>query len=76
MKETRIKRFNENSELNISGVISSKSNGKVSEIGQNFTVKLPTQIMRDSKFWKEGKIYTCTNIVEFDGLESEIYLMN
>lgn len=38
------------------------------------TVKLPTQIMRDSKFWKEGKVYTCTNIVEFDRLDSEIYV--
>jgi hypothetical protein len=55
-------------------VIGSKSNGKVTEIGQKFTVKLPTQIMRDSKFWKEGKVYTCTNIVEFDGLDSEIYV--
>lgn len=64
--------FNEN--LNISDVRSSKSNGKVTEIGQKFTVKLPTQIMRDSKFWKEGKVYTCTNIVEFDGLDSEIYV--
>jgi hypothetical protein len=30
--------------------------------------------MRDSKFWKEGKVYTCTNIVEFDRLDSEIYV--
>ena len=65
MKDNRhIKRFNEASEnLNISDVRSSKSNGKVTEIGQKFTVKLPTQIMSDSKFWKEGKVYTCTNIV-------------
>ena len=72
--ENENSKVEETKALNISGVISSKSNGKVSEIGQNFTVKLPTQIMRDSKFWKEGKIYTCTNIVEFDGLESEIYV--
>lgn len=49
-----------------------KSN--VTEIGQKFTVKLPTQIMCDSKFWKEGKVYTCTNIIKFDGLDSEIYV--
>lgn len=69
--------LNEASEnLNISDVISGKLNGKVTEIGQKFTVKLPTQIMRDSKFWKEGKVYTCTNIVEFDRLDSEIYVDN
>lgn len=60
--------------LNISDVISGKSNGKVLEIGQKFTVKLPTQTMRESKFWKEGKVYTCTNIIKFDGLDSEIYV--
>ncbi len=60
------------SELNISNVRSSKSN--VTEIGQKFTVKLPTQLMRKSKFWKEGKVYTCTNIIKFDGLDSEIYV--
>jgi hypothetical protein len=64
--------FKEN--LNISDVRSSKSNDKVTKIGQEFKVKLPTQIMRDSKFWEEDKIYTCTNIVEFDGLDSEIYV--
>jgi hypothetical protein len=65
MKDNKhIKSFNEHQEnLNISDVRSSKSNGKVTKIGQEFTVKLPTQIMRDSKFWKEGNVYTCTNIV-------------
>ena len=76
MKDLKhIQSFNEHQEnLNISDVRNSKSNGKVTEIGQKFTVKLPTQIMRDSKFWKEGKVYTCTNIVEFDRLDSEIYV--
>jgi hypothetical protein len=64
--------FKEN--LNISDVRSSKSNGKVTKIGQKFKVKLPTQIMRDSKFWEEDKIYTCDNIVEFEGLDNEIYV--
>ena len=64
--------FKEN--LNISDVISSKSNGKVTKVGQKFKVKLPTQIMRDSKFWEEDKIYTCDNVVEFDGLDNEIYV--
>ncbi len=49
-------------------------NQKVTEIGQNFTVKLPAKMIKDNKFWKQGKVYTCTNIVKFDGLDSEIYV--
>jgi len=52
----------------------SESNDKVTEIGQKFIVNLATQTMRDSKIWKEGKVYTCTNIVKFDYLDSEIYV--
>jgi hypothetical protein len=51
----------------------SKSNGKVTKIGQKFKVKL-SSTMRDDKFWEEDKIYTCDNIVEFEGLDNEIYV--
>jgi len=75
MKDLKhIKRFNESEEnLNISDVRSSKSNGKVTKIGQKFKVKL-SSTMRDDKFWEEDKIYTCDNIVEFEGLDNEIYV--
>lgn len=64
MKDNKyIQSFNEHENLN-----------KVTEKGQRFKVNLPTQIMRGSKFWKENKIYTCTDIIKFDGLDSEIYV--
>ena len=47
---------------------------KVTKIGESFTVKLPTQMMRRSKFFKENVVYICTNIKEFEDLESEIYV--
>ncbi len=76
MKDLKhIKSFNEASEesLNISDFRSSKSNDKVTKIGQKFKVKL-SSTMRDNKFWKEDKTYTCDNIVEFEGIDNEIYV--
>ena len=70
--DTFKERLTESEKLNISDVRSSKSN--VTEIGQQFTVKLPTRLMKDNKFWKEGKVYTCTDIIKFDGLDNEIYV--
>ncbi len=46
---------------------------KVEKKGQKFTVNLPTQTMRSGNF-KEGEAYVCTDIIKFDGLDSEIYV--
>ena len=46
-------------------------NNKVTKIGQKFKLNQP---MKNDNFWKEGKIYTCTNIIKFNNLDSEIYV--
>lgn len=45
----------------------------VTKKGQRFTVKLPTQMLKNSEF-KESVIYVCTKIIKFKGLDSEIYV--
>ena len=46
----------------------------VTEKDQKFTVKLPTQIMRENGFFKENQIYISDNVVKYDGLEGEVYV--
>ncbi len=48
-------------------------NNKVTKIGQKFKLNQP---MKNDNFWKEGKIYTCTNIIKFNNLDNEIYVDN
>ena len=49
--------YEEGKEMKGKRHIQSFNEHQVTKIDQKFKVKLPTQIMRDSKFWEEDKIY-------------------
>jgi len=46
---------------------------KVTQTGQEFIVSLPATARHNTKF-RNGVVYRCTNIVELEGLDNEIYV--